>query len=181
MGNLLEDISITLDPDYQKLLAVWALKGAMIIDAEGNKPRFFRNDECENFRKTRVIPNGTGIWIGRFTGRSLSAINGGAGLKTEDGVLLAQFHVFTVVIGHLAMQVLSLHEEPDQTNQTIELAPIDGKWEELLIQIWPKVTKKVIWPPSLSLSNYGPFPYGSLVYRWTRKEGHSARSRSVKP
>src|SRR5579872_2054401 len=173
IGNLLEDISITLDSDYQKLLAAWAVKGAMIIDAEGSKPRFFRSDECEEFKKTRTIPNGTGIWIGRFTGRSLSAINGGFSVKTEDGVLVAQSHVFTVLVGHLAMQVLSVHEQRDRSIKTIRLAPIDGRWEELLIQIWPKDHKKVTWPPPLPFSHYGHLPYGSLVYRWTREQGHS--------
>lgn len=173
IGNLLEDISITLDSDYQKLLAAWAVKGAMIIDAEGSKPRFFRNDEREEFKKIRTIPNGTGIWIGRFTGRSLSAINGGSSIATETGALVAKFHVFTVLVGHLAMQVLSVHEQPDQSIKTINLAPIDGRWEELLIQIWPKHQKRVTWAPPLSFSHCGHFPYGSLVYRWTRKQGHS--------
>lgn len=172
IGNLLEDISIALDPDYQKALAEWALKGAMIIDAEGTKPRFFRKDECENFKKTRTIPNGTGIWVGRFIGRSLSAINGGGTLESESRDLLVQYRVFTVLVGHLAMQVLSIHEEPDQI-KTVQLAPVEGKWEELLIQIWPKVKRKVTWPPPLSFANYGAFPYGSLVYRWARKTGHS--------
>jgi hypothetical protein len=178
IGNLLEDISIPLDPDYQKFLAVWALKGAMILDAEGSKPRFFRKDECENLKKSRTIPNGTGIWIGRFTGRTLSVINGGFSLATEQDVLLARCDVFSVVVGHLAMQVLSVHEEPDPTNKTIQIAPVDGKWDELLIQIWPKSQKKVTWPPTLSFSHYGTHPYGSLVYRWTRPRGHSIRSRS---
>jgi len=172
IGNLLEDISISLDSDYQKALAEWALKGAIIIDAEGTKTRFFRKDECENFKKTRAIPNGTGIWVGRFIGRSLSAINGGGTLKSEDGEFLVQYHVFTVLVGHLAMQVLSIHEEPDQI-KNVQLAPVEGRWEELLIQIWPKVKKNVIWPSPLSFANYGTFPYASLVYRWTRKTGHS--------
>ena len=60
IGSLLEDISISLDPDYQRALVEWALKGAMIIDAEGTKPRFFRNEECQNFKKARNVPNGTG-------------------------------------------------------------------------------------------------------------------------
>jgi hypothetical protein len=172
IGNLLEDISISLDSDYQKALAEWALKGAIIIDAEGTKTRFFRKDECENFKKTRAIPNGTGIWVGRFIGRSLSAINGGGTLKSEDGEFLVQYHVFTILVGHLAMQVLSIHEEPDQI-KNVQLASVEGRWEELLIQIWPKVKKNVIWPPPLSFANYGAFSYASLVYRWTRKTGHS--------
>jgi hypothetical protein len=173
IGNLLADISMPLDMGQQMSIAEWALKCAMVIDAGRVGERFFRPDESHEFKKSRAIPNGTGVWIGRFAGSSLSAINGGATLQDMDGKTLADFHVFTMLVGHLVMQVLSIHERPGHQIRTINLAAANSQdWSLLLRQIWPTI-KKISWPPPLSFSNYGAHPYGELVYRWREQKGHS--------
>jgi hypothetical protein len=176
IGNLLEDVSLTLDTGAQELLAIWATKTAMIADKAREVFPFYRRDECEALREKSTIPHGTAIWIGRFTGRTLSSITGGLVLKTETtGEKTAEVHVFTMAIGHLVFQVLTGHEMPGHANAHFALTPNPGPWTRLLTPIHPRLSPTVTWPPALSFSNYGAHPYGSLVYRWRRERGHSLR------
>src|SRR5260370_18363040 len=75
IGSLLEDLSLDLDAEHRKFLSDWALKTPMVNDAYGGRARFFTDLECHAFKaNNREIPQGTGVWAGRFTGRTLSAI-----------------------------------------------------------------------------------------------------------
>jgi hypothetical protein len=75
IGSLLEDLSLALDAEHRKFLSEWALKMAMVNDSYEGHVRFFTDAECHAFKSNnRKIPDGTDVWAGRFTGRTLSAI-----------------------------------------------------------------------------------------------------------
>ena len=122
---MIEDLSVSLDDDDQTRLSAWALKTAMVADAARGTMPFYRPEDCAALKKKRTIPNGTGIWMGRYFGRSLSAITGGTTINAPDGTHMADFHVFTMLIGHVIFQVLSIHEQPGKGTTQIQLAASD--------------------------------------------------------
>jgi hypothetical protein len=125
--------------------------------------------------RDRTMPHGTEIVAGRFTGRSRDAGGSDFTLVTADNKLIARGHVFTVMVGHLVMQVMSMHAEPDFHGKTVRMECNPGPWDTGLIQIWPKVHKRVEWPPPVSFSTVnGPTHYANFRYRWKRNTGHEA-------
>lgn len=182
IGFLLEDGALTLDLDQQKFLAEWALKMAMVNDAYEKHDRFFTDAERHAFKnENRAIPHGTGIWATRFDGRTLSSIGSifKLGLANRSG--LVEGHVYTVTVGHLSLQVLSLHEKGDQGITRVNVAASPLKWDEILIRIWPPPGNKKEtrgWPPKYSCAlvenpNFGNLHYRRLVYRFNVPDGHS--------
>jgi hypothetical protein len=174
-GSLLEDLSLALDAEQRKFLTEWALKTAMINDTCGGRPRFFTEDECHAFKtNNRAIPDATTVWAGRFTGRTLSAIGSAFRLDspTVQGIVTA--HAFTLCVGHLILQVLSLHMKPGITKVSLTDTPI--MWNEFLISVWPPPKEqRITWPPKYNFGlvenvKLGNLHYGRLLERW--KEGH---------
>ncbi|MGB6875259.1 MAG: hypothetical protein WBD87_04425 [Candidatus Acidiferrales bacterium] len=180
IGSLLEDLALKLDEEQRKFIAEWALKTAMINDACGGRTRFFSDDECHAFKvNNREIPAGTGVWAGRFTGRTLSAIGSEFTLDSETAKGIVRGHIFTVCVGHLILQVLSLHAHSDVTKVNLAADPI--KWENFLISLWPPSvpkTYKLGWPPQGSFAlvenlKFGNLHYGRLIHRWKVEDGHT--------
>jgi hypothetical protein len=155
--------------------------------AEG-RARFFTDAECHSFKSNnREIPDGTGVWAGRFTGRTLSAIGSEFRLDSPTTQGVARGHVFTVCVGHLILQVLSIHKQPDITTVSVAASPI--KWEALLIPLWPPLkpkTQKVTWPPQHNFGlmenlNLGNLHYARLVDRWNVTDGHTVTPPQMRP
>ena len=183
IGSLIEDLSLKLDAAHRKFLSEWALKTAMVTDACGGRARFFTDTECHAFRsKNREIPDGTSVWAGRFTGRTLSAIGAEFRVDSPTAQGVAHGYVFSICVGHLILQVLSLHKRPDITKLTVAATPI--KWENFLTPLWPALepkTQSITWPPKGSFAlvenlNFGNLHYGHLIDRWKAKDGHSISS-----
>jgi integrase len=74
MGLLINDFSLPLDRDYQKGLAGWAVKTAMVNDTVESHQRFFTEAECHAFKRDRTLPDGTQIVAGRFTDISADGV-----------------------------------------------------------------------------------------------------------
>jgi hypothetical protein len=173
MALLIDDFSLPLDRDYQKGLAEWAVKTAIVNDTVESHQRFFTEAECHAFKRDRTMPNGTQIVAGRFTGRSLDADGNDFTLLVPGGKLILRGHVFTVMVGHLVMQVMSMHVEPEFHGKTVKMECNPGPWDTGLIQIWPKIRNSVEWPPPVSFSTVnGPTHYANFRYRWRRDSGH---------
>jgi hypothetical protein len=174
MGPMIDDFSLTLDRQYQQNLSEWAVKCAMCIDTLDARPRFFTESECKAFRQKRTIPDRTLVFAARFTGRSLDT-NGVEFTLIEPGTgdLLVRGHVFTVMVGHLVLQVLSWHPEPQHKDKTVRLRATDGPWDRLAIQVWPNEKKVQNWPPVMSLSTVvGVTHYGYFRERFRSEKGH---------
>jgi hypothetical protein len=73
--------------------------------------------------------------------------------------------VTTIVVGHLAIQVFTVHVSPNYDDSNINLPIKLGPWDQLLSLIWP--TDRVAqWPPPLTFSQRGDFPIAALMGRW---------------
>jgi hypothetical protein len=188
IGSLLEDLSLALDAEHRKFLSEWALKMAMVNDSYEGHARFFTDAECHAFKSNnRKIPDGTGVWAGRFTGRTLSAIGSEFRLDSPTTKGVARGHVFTVCVGHLILQVLSLHKQPDIATVAVAASPI--KWETLLIPLWPPLkpkTQKLTWPPLHNFAlienlNLGNLHYARLIDKWKVTDGHTISSPRTHP
>jgi hypothetical protein len=186
VGLLLEDLELDLDLDHQKFLSEWALKMAMVNDAYEDHDRFFTDSERRAFKNdNRAIPNGTGVWAARFCGRTLSSIGSAFKMGILGNTGLVAGHVYTVTVGHLSLQALSLHEAPGLGITQVNVAASPLKWNDILVQLWPPVTnrkEKRKWPPRYSCAlvenlSFGNLHYGRLVSRFNVTDGHSIRSR----
>ncbi|MHB8652539.1 MAG: hypothetical protein ACYDA9_01540 [Terriglobia bacterium] len=151
IGSLMHDISISLDTAQQKDVSLWALKTAMVL--EGTKSRatahFYQQADCEQLRLSSFIPAPprTRIWLGRFSGSELLAT--GTDIWRNLGEVPKALHglTSTIIVGHLAIQVLSV-------NKAVQIGCKMGRWNELLIDVWP-LAGSAMWPPTLTFSNDG--------------------------
>jgi len=173
LGLMLNNNKIRLDKDYQKGLGEWALKGAMVADSFDYHDRYYTEAECHAFKANRTMPERTEVVIGHFTGRQLDSHANTITLVVPDGRIVARGHVFTVMVGHVVMQVKSMRVEPNAHGGVIKMKCNPGPWTSSLIQVWPIVNKRVDWPPPISFSTVnGPNHYGNFRYRWKRESGH---------
>ncbi len=168
MLPMLLDKRVSLEPQQQKSLARWAILKAMVLEA-ANRERdsFYTDEERSTFKPpSSSIPVGTNVWIGRFSG--IGFHTGGTGIFRPIGNIPQAIHghVTTIVVAHLAIQVLTAHVLPGFANRgTISLGQNPGKWDMNLLQCWP-VFGSVQWPPPISFTPNGSDSIGSLVFRW---------------
>ena len=174
LGPMIEDLSLPLDRQNQQNLAEWAVKGAMINDAVDPHPRFFTDAECHAFKQKRTIPEKTLVFAARFTGRSLDSNGVDFSLiDPQSRDLLVRGHVYNVMAGHVVLQVLSRHPEPQHKQKIVRMRAANGPWEKLTIQVWPIQKTSVNWPPSMSLSTVvGVTHYGHFRTRFKNETGH---------
>jgi hypothetical protein len=67
MGNLLEDIQLPLDEEYQQLISRWAILKSMINDTVEEHERFFTRTECVNFKEKGEFPLAIQVCSACFT------------------------------------------------------------------------------------------------------------------
>jgi hypothetical protein len=156
MGGLVNDISMTLDEEQQRLLALWAVKTAMVIEGvKQAKNNFYSPEQRSAFRTTLVPPEDTAVWLGRCAqsnllhgeARKLHVSNQRATNPLEDGCAT------TFVTGRLVMQVLSVKRKSDAPRGRLSLEIRAGPWESKLVQIWPVEKQRVNWPPPHNFSD----------------------------
>jgi hypothetical protein len=166
IGSLLEDVAFRLDSSTQLLVALWTTKIAMVLDSlKENPKKFYLRTDCEKLKDTRSIPAGTTIWMGRYFGRTLHT--GFATFTALDkSVPAADCSTMTIVIGHLILEVTSVRFRHEYRNRVVGFQPNPGRWDQLLIPIWPTVSDAAFWPPPLSFRNSGPLHIGHLLNRW---------------
>jgi hypothetical protein len=181
MGAMIEGLYFSLDRQNQQNLAEWAVKCAMCNDTVDVHPRFFTEAECYAFKRKRTIPARTLVFAAKFTGHSLDSNGADFTLiepTTEE--LLVRGHVYNVMVGHVVLQVLSWHPEPQHIDKVIRMRAADGPWDKLTIQIWPIEKKSVSWPPPIPLSTAaGVTHYGHFRARFRNGTGHELLT--VKP
>jgi hypothetical protein len=168
LGSMIQDVAVYLDPCQQRDISLWSVKTAMVL--EGTKPqksiRCYQSSDCASLRSKSLIPPRTRVWIARFARSGLLAH--GAQYRLNFGELPAVGHgcVATIIVGHLAIQIISPYSPAKFDDQTLSIPCKLGPWDQLLIPIWP-VGSTIMWPPSLSLTNdNGPLSYLTLRDRW---------------
>ena len=167
---MFEDLTIPLDRQQQTLLSNWAVKTAMVLDSVKNpesNARFYQKPECVTFRQRRIIPDRIRIWIGRSSLSALGAYGTDVAIITPEGSPLGVGTATTIVIGHLAVQVMAMRINSELKDKSItDVQPKPGDWDNMLVQIWPIARDSVMWPPKVTFTNSGPRSIATLMDRW---------------
>lgn len=170
IGSMIADLSIPLDVDQQTAVAAWAVKTSMIADSVQGRVaanRFYTKAECVATRLTRTIPARTRIWIARSALSSLSAIGTHILMFSPEVPARTPGMVINIIVGHLAIQVMTLHVHPELTNAGIpDPEPKPGEWGNLVTQIWPVELQYLMWPPKETFTNNGPKSIATFLDRW---------------
>jgi|SRR5208282_297739 len=170
IGCMLQDLSTPLDVQQQTSLSTWAVKTAMVLDSVKDmqsNPMFYEKAECINMRLNHSIPDRTRIWIGRYSLSGLGAYGTDLGIVVPDGTKIATGFATTIVVGHLAVQILSVHQHPDHLDKNIDdIKPKKGNWDNMLVLIWPIRRNSVMWPPRVTFANRGQDSIATLMDRW---------------
>jgi hypothetical protein len=111
IGPLMHDLSYALDSSQQETVSVWAIKTAMVLEATNRRTRLtcYTQHECEQLRLHSSIPTRSLGWLGRFAASGLVAT--GTDIWLDIGGVSRAAHgcVTTIVVGHLALQFLTVH------------------------------------------------------------------------
>jgi len=169
IGRLMENTATPLGAAQQASLALWAVMKAMVLDAVNakNRGQFFTRNECEAFRSDLRIPDQTGIEIGAYMRKGYLADGTIVWLDFPSAPKAAKVSVSTIVIGHLVIQVVTAHPEPEHENTRVGSIGIrDGEWDKFLLPIWPAGTRPVTWPPQMTFCNSGQSSIATLQNRW---------------
>lgn len=166
---------ITIDPGGMKLLTEWAILRAMVF--ESIKPRngneqFFTRDERIAFREKQTIPNRTRVWVGAlenshigYHGTDFTLLNSADGNRR-----IGTGSVGTIYAGHIIMQTVTEHLHPPYVAPTGPIIlPPAGPWNERLVGIFPRYTKRIDWPTK-SFTDVGETGIIALRDRWHRGE-----------
>jgi hypothetical protein len=171
IGCLMHDLTTPIDAEQQRDLALWTLKTAMVLDSVRAK-RYYERSECEALRQS-AIPRGTKVWVGRSALSSLAAFGTDLRLDIPDAPNVGRGGATTIVVGHLAIQILATHPLPahkaraaSELELLSEITPKPGEWDAKLIQTWPVGTRPVMWPPSRTFTNGGEHSIARLMDRW---------------
>lgn len=146
-----------------------AVMKTMVLDGVNAKNRghFFTRSECETLRLQRRIPDKTVVEIGVYVRSGYSADGTIVSFDFPNAPKAAKASVSTFVIGHLVIQVVTVHHEPEHENASIGRVAIgDGEWDKLLLRIWPVATQPVTWPPQATFENSGSRSIATLQNRW---------------
>lgn len=169
IGRLMENTATPLDASQQTSLGLWSVMKAMVLDGVNAKNRghFFTRNECEALRLQRRIPDKTVVQIGAYVRSGYSADGTIVWFDFPNAPKAAKASVSTFVIGHLVIQVVTVHHEPEHENAPVQGVMIrDGEWGTLLLRIWPTGTQSVMWPPQATFSNSGASSIATLQNRW---------------
>jgi hypothetical protein len=170
IGSMFGDLTIPLDVQQQTTVAAWAVKTSMVVDSVQGRDqanRFYTRPECIAMRSNLTIPDRTRIWIGRSALSSLSAIGTHIRMFSPEVLARTPGMVVNIIVGHLAIQVMTLHVHPGLAHKSIpDPNPKPGDWDNLLTQIWPFELQYVMWPPRQTFTNGGPKSIAILLDRW---------------
>ena len=157
-------------PGEARVLAAWAVKAAMLFEyASSRDGLFYQQSDRAHLKENGEPPTGTAVWLGVAMRSSHHVVYAFGGEQQHAIPVLGAVRAFnpTIVIGHLALQVLSLRferswlpvEERPQ-RQTVATNPSS------LVSIWPchLGDEAISWPPRRVL--VGPRQFEGLAARF---------------
>jgi hypothetical protein len=170
IGCLFQDLATPMDVEQQTSLSAWSVKTVMVLDSVKNQitnPLFYEKIECVNMRVSRTIPDRTRIWIGRSSVSALGAYGTDLAFVSPDSLKLGVGMATTIVVGYLAVQVLTMHIYAEHVAKNVEdIQPKPGNWDNMLVPIWPIGRHSVMWPPQITFINSGQRSIARLMDRW---------------
>ncbi len=158
IGCLMQDLALPLNSDQQLAVSRWAVKTSMVQDAIDRRKRrlFYTASERVALRSNTALPAYTRIWLGRSSLKTLTADGVDIGVDINDGAKvleLADGCVHTFAVGHLAIQVASIHAPAQYDGRPFDVTPqVTAPWDDLLVPVWP-INRAVNWPPRWTLVN----------------------------
>lgn len=169
IGEMMRDARMSLTANQQTSVATWALKTAMVLDDVETTSRgghFYTREEAEALRVNGTIPVPTNIWIGRYSDSDLSADGTLVSLDVPNRPKAATANISTFLVGHLAIQVATIHNDPQHGELVGSVDLVAGDWDKLLVQVWPHGADSVNWPPPVSFTVKGEHSFATLPGRW---------------
>jgi len=150
--SILDEQLRVLDVSSQAVIAVWATKTAMALEAlHPERVFFYSENERQNTRAVSAIPERTSIWIAKCVNQP-NIYSAGKDLRTAPGDNEAKAYVTTMAFGSLAIQVASIRalaNLPQEIQITYDSR--EGPWDKILLQVWPITPYSQQWPPSYGL------------------------------
>ena len=166
MRAMMNDELTVLTPTQQRSLTRWSVLKAMVIDGSSkSRTPFYSESERTSMKpSSSFIPVGTLAWIGRLSTKQL--YTGLTDTFGEINHVPKAFHgcVVTIVVGHLVIQVVTMHVLPMFATNVIHPVYKPGAWNINLVDIWP-VFGSAGWPPTLSFTLKGADSIAALVNR----------------
>jgi hypothetical protein len=168
MLALMNDKPTLLTPTQQKILARWAILKAIVLDGSSKRriPFYSESERISMKPPSRSLPVGTLTWIGRLSVKAFHA-----GLMDTFGQIndipkAFRGCVTTIVVGHLVIQVLTIHVIPRFATMSLRPTCKPGAWDVNLLEIWPVFGEKR-WPPSFTFTLDGTIHHiGGLLNRY---------------
>jgi len=126
----------------------------MIIESsDRQRPLFYDEFERKSLKPPlSALPTRTHVSVGRYQGSGFHA-----GLTdifaSIENIPALRGCVTTIVMGHLAVQVLTIHLPPIFESD-VQDQDFAGKMNETLLTLWP-VSGSVKWPPPMGLKVTG--------------------------
>lgn len=169
IGPPIDDKSIALDPLQRISVAAWSAKTAMVMDSttKAARPLFYTEEERHALMTSTAIPSRTTIWLGRFLGTAnLGAVSVDVNIR-EPGRGLWPTRVTTFLLGHLVIQIVTVHTSAEYRDRTIRITCRKGPWDEILVACWPTDSRSLYWPPVLAFhENISQINFLSLADRY---------------
>jgi hypothetical protein len=169
IGCLMQDIATPLDALQQASLAAWTMKTAMVLDSvKGRKKSlFYERSECVAMRENHNVPQRNRIWTGQSSVSGLGAYRTDLAIVLPDMLKVGMGCATTIIVGHLAVQVLATHIFSEHEDKNVgDIAPKLGRWDEMLLPIWPIGSRPLMWPPRVTFTARGEQSIARLMDRW---------------
>ena len=152
VDSILDEKIRTLSASSQAVIAVWAIKTAMALEALYPEREFFYSEnERQNMRAISTIPERTSVWIAKCVNQP-NLYSVGKDLRTAPGSNEAKAFVTTMAFGSLALQTISIKTTANLSKKIQITYDIrDGPWDSILLRVWPLISYSQQWPPRYGL------------------------------
>ena len=150
---LLAGQSGTVDIASQAVIALWAVKMAMVLEGlDAMEKRMYTQEQRERLRSSAEVPWRTSIWLAASADPAWFMSTKNRHIGVAEGVAGAST---TMGFGHIALQVLTIRVPESVGPKTAVTTDVGrGPWDELTVQIWPP-RATINWPPAMGVNRRG--------------------------
>lgn len=162
---MIEGRTVRLQRTEQALIAVWAAKTAMVLEAiDPAHMRAYQRAECAALRTLNAVPYRTSVWLAKsidpdclFSAKTRHLDGDATGAIKGTST--------TIGFGHFVAQVFTIRL-PDTVRATdgVSAHARVGPWNEVTRQVWP-TRASVSWPSAMGLN--GELGLDALADRFT--------------
>src|SRR5262249_50899070 len=133
--SILDEKATGFDAAAQEILAVWAVKTTMVLEAlYPERPHFYSIKERQLLRMRRVVPARTEVWLATCVHQP-DIYSAAKDHRTESGDEGASAFATTLAFGSLAFHIVTLRTPssvPDHVKVTYEVSK--APWDKILVQ-----------------------------------------------